>query len=891
MHPRIRRLARTLLALPLALLAAKAADLPAFDFARPEVAAEWKALHDVDLAHTNGVLAARITGGDPYFAGPKRDYPEGLPLWMVLEVESDVAGHGQVFWAGPQPESEERSARFFIPAKSRSRIRVPLPPLAPGTRLRLDPPGTEGTCRLASLRFEPRPALSGPVWAPVGIPTLQRHPGRLYVDRLELTHDASGPGHFTLRLGAELLAIGHTNAPVGYRLGDKTRWFTLGQPLPGKDRFQRTPASIALESHHRDPDGGTWILQHEFIRTTKGFEVKSGIRVDQEREVVFAPALLLLPGVGSFGPHKSQGLLAGIEYLGDEESSSERDLVGRQALRQVPAPHKFTFPLMALAARDAWLSLDWEPHPDLAALHDSPDRITRSGGHLFGLIHPGADAARREDGSLMPYEGRPLKPGDILSARAFLAAGPGHTVDEAVRAFVSRHPLPPLPRPVPQAAEYFRLAARGWLDSGIRDGARYRHAIGNGFGSSHAPDAGYYMGWLASRVRDPGLAERLIVAARENREQVPAHAWFGAQVGHVKLASPALTALQATNAADHARTVARQHLDALGPQTRFLYRAPGGGARDLGATHFTNHANGLTATHLAIAFDQALLAGDSRLVDECLEHARRLPDEDEVPRGAQTWEVPLHTPDILASAYLLKVNVLAYELTGEPLFLHRAVYWAWTGVPFVYLASPGPGPVGVYSTTPVLGATQFIAPNWIGLPVQWCGLVYAEALLRLAPHDRSLDWRRLAHGIALAGVQHTHPESDGPAMGCLPDSFDLVAQSRNPVPINPGTLLPLAAEAYGEPPMQGFAVARIPRLWALAAGPVRTAESSDHRVRFALELPKGAPSQVVLGNVPPDARFHWNGRPLQPLETGAPVPGRALLTLDGPGELRVDWQP
>jgi hypothetical protein len=57
-------------------------------------------------------------------------------------------------------------------------------------------------------------------------------------------------------------------------------------------------------------------------------------------------------------------------------------------------------------------------------------------------------------------------------------------------------------------------------------------------------------------------------------------------------------------------------------------------------------------------------------------------------------------------------------------------------VPFVYLVNPtaaqSSGAVGPYATIPVLGATNWQAPNWIGLPVEWCGLVYADSLARLA---------------------------------------------------------------------------------------------------------------------------------------------------------------
>jgi hypothetical protein len=868
-----------------------AADLPAFDLSDPTTAAQWKPAHDVSLRATNGALHVGITGTDPYFIGPARNYPTDLPLWMIVEGRSDSAGSAQVFWAGRLPESEERSVRFFMPGNTNAVLRIPIPPIGPGTRLRVDPPGFSGSFTLRSLRFEPRPTLTLPTWAPAHAASMTGITATLRAGPLTLRHAATGPGAFVIDINGRPFAIGHTQAPIGYQRDGTTRWFDLGSPLAPGPRFKRSPRSVEIQSRHRDPDGAVWTFDQTFDVDGEHLRHRSRIRVDQDRNVVFAPALLVLPGAGSFGTRKSQGLLAGVEYLADEESSSERDLIGAQARRQVVDPLKLTFPLMAIAAEGNWLSLSWNPGAaaslPLAPLHDSPDRITGSGGHLFGILHPGARPEVREDGSLLPYAGHPLKAGVALEAESFLTAGSGNTVVHALQSHIRRAGLPPLPKPVTSAQEYYRLAARGWLDSGIREGARYRHAVGNGFHPSPAPDAGYFESWLSHRITDPALAERLTLAARENAATIPDNAWMQGLIGHIRFPSPALVALKAPATARTSVSLARQHLDALGPETRLHYRAPSP-AQDLGRTHWTNHANGLTATHLSQAFDHALLSGDATLVDECLVHLRRMSQyDDEVPRGAQTWEVPLHTPDILASAYLVKVYVLGYELTGDRLFLERARYWAWTGVPFVYLASPVEGPVGVYSTTPVLGATQFIAPNWIGLPVQWCGLVYAEALLRLAAHDRSLNWTRLAHGIALAGVQHVHPESDGPAMGCLPDSFDLRAQSRNPVPINPGTLLPLAAIAYGERSLHGFAAAHTPRVWISAAGPAQTILAEPSRVRFRIQLPRDETSHVIVGSTRAPSTLLWKGQPIEREADPEAPASRTVLRLSGDGELEL----
>jgi hypothetical protein len=118
-----------------------------------------------------------------------------------------------------------------------------------------------------------------------------------------------------------------------------------------------------------------------------------------------------------------------------------------------------------------------------------------------------------------------------------------------------------------------------------------------------------------------------------------------------------------------------------------------------------------------------------------------------------------------------------------------------TGVPFVYLW--GDKPIMRYGTTAVLGATNWKAPLWIGRPVQWCGLVYADALLDLAAHDDTLDWRKLARGITIAGEQMQYPE--GNHVGTLPDSIGLNTQQRYPADINPVALVNLRRRLADKP--------------------------------------------------------------------------------------------
>lgn len=162
------------------------------------------------------------------------------------------------------------------------------------------------------------------------------------------------------------------------------------------------------------------------------------------------------------------------------------------------------------------------------------------------------------------------------------------------------------------------------------------------------------------------------------------------------------------------------------------------------------------------------------------------------PRGGQTWEVPLHTPDILGASRCTLANVGAYEATGDAGYLAAARRWAISGLPFVYLwEAPGLEPgrnypeedaagrpiIMKYATIAVYGATEGNLTQWFGRPVQWCGLDYALALILLAKYDATLDWARIADGIVSCAECQLHDgEIDAGFNGLLPDSVDVATQ-------------------------------------------------------------------------------------------------------------------
>lgn len=847
--------------------------LPAFDFTRPETVAEWQPTNHISrISHSPEGMVIEIGGYDPYTHGPVREYPGGVPLWLEIRLKSDHTGMLQIFYAAQgQGSSEARSVRRYIDSTDWVTLKMPLPPLSARSWIRIDPPGTSGKCVIAAMRFSARVTPAVPIWQrPHAITTQARRSFPIVTSgSVAVSFAEEAPGAFTVSVKGQPVAVGWNTAQVCYEASGGVDWLALAEraecKVTGNNR--RTTLTCTFT----DRDGVNWRIEHIFTpnRQKDAIDVRCVVTVNRDRQVYFLPMFVLFAGARLFeetpvppltpGGDKNQALFAGLEYLENEPSSSEADVIGPASKRQVPDSLKITAPLMVIQANKRYVGMVWQMAEHFSALFDSPDRLLGSYGHVMGVLFPGSDGNNREEGNLLPYYPETLTANTPLVLDVTIIGGEGDTIIPAVQQYLRLRGLPPVPNTGLDAQGYLRLAGEGWLESKIREGNLYRHAVWPGFGPQAAGDAAVWLEWIAEHTSDRQLARRLREAAQGAISVVRREQYLFSRVSHVAYPVTPLIYGAVAEAVQAARNSARDLLRQFQPDGTVLFE-PRPGGLDYARTHWERTANGLTAAVVVRLLENALVCGDKEVIRQALQRLDQLKRFDNtVPRGAQTWEVPLHTPDILASAHLVRAYVIGYELTGNPEHLRRARYWAWTGVPFLYLINPTGQTVGPYSTIPVLGATSWQAPVWFGLPVQWCGLVYTDALYWLARLEPKAHWKTLADGMTAAGIQHTWKQDDAERKGLLPDFYHLREQRSDGPAINPGTVQANAVRLYNLTPVYDYRVLQSSGLVVHAAGALTVQSDTKSRVRLQVKPWLKRPCYLLVNGFSRQPQVRLNG--------------------------------
>ena len=197
-------------------VAARGEGLPSFDFSKADDLKLWHPAHDVTKfeSQPDGVRIT-IGGPDPYLVGPRRDFPDGVPLRMTLKLKSDTGGVAQIFYIKDHA-TEEDSVRFEVRAGEWQKQRVNLPPLGKGVGLRFDPPGSGGSCVVTYLRFEPRIAWPEPAWPKPVPPVITAQSPVIASGDLKLVHDGKSSGSFQLQLAGKPMGIGLNRSVIGY---------------------------------------------------------------------------------------------------------------------------------------------------------------------------------------------------------------------------------------------------------------------------------------------------------------------------------------------------------------------------------------------------------------------------------------------------------------------------------------------------------------------------------------------------------------------------------------------------------------------------------------------------------------------------------------------------
>ncbi len=800
-------------------------------------------------------LTFASTGIDPWIEGPAVDVAGQDWTKVTVRMRSTADTSGELFY-GPRFRAGH-SVRFTIQNDGQWHDYAVIikEPLGRGTRFRLDPAAGEGDIAVRSItvdtlaRIETPPLVKPKRFARSAEPALMRS------GALTLEHRDRHWGDFIIKIDGVEMAVGYHGDQIGLMHAGGPEWLKLDEggfdaAMSVENEIIAYANRIDVQHQIRDSGSANWLLMRRFepgpCEGTIALEIECV--VDQDRELIHLPWLTLFAGLETFGTHKTQGLLAGLEYLSDEPSSSQADITTPEHIRRIPDPVKITFPMMAVTSNDRYVGLIWESSDMMAPVFDSPDRLYNSGGHLMALTAPAVGAHRFEN-DFAAHTPVTLKANQPLKMRAMIIGGAGKTIIPAVQHYVRLKGFPERPRVTGGFETALKRLAHGWLDSAANEGGRYRHAVwGTSFGAQPAPDAPLYMDWLAHHVTDADLVKRLEAGRDLALAQLPGDGPHLGAISHVRSPAPPLVfgGAPAFVAArmEEAKRLLRQ-FDACG----IKHYHPG--KADYGKTHFANHANGFAAAHVARILEAATLSANPELIAQglaLLDKQTALYAET-VPRGAQTWEIPLHTPDILASAYMVKSYVLGHLLSGRGDYLEQARYWAWTGVPFVYLENPTSGEVGPYGTIAVLGGTNWQAPVWFGLPVQWCGLVYASALHHLGQYDAEGPWRQIASGITASGLQMVWPEEDQKRQGLLPDFYHLRAQVSDGPAINPGTVQASVPELIHTGPL--YDVHRLEKAnWFIHAPcGIRGIEENANSIRFAVDGWGSKPYTVLVSGV------------------------------------------
>ena len=665
------------------------------------------------------------------------------------------------------------------------------------------------------------------------------------------------------------------------------------------------PGGCGLEFTRSLDDGtGTrWDCRFSFVLSNDDrIKLVYEATPDQDGSLAHFQGPTLHVGEGAFGAGKDDALFCGLEWLvGEEASSSNLDMHDPDYyVRFVPHPNKITVPLMAFSKSDAALALYWDclqkwdgTNDRPAAVFASPNFIEGQQNHLMGLFLPSVPAwvnSNTLEAAAVPY---PFKARTPLRLEAWIAAvTPAPQSLACLERWFQTFGVPD-PAPIPRGSylKEIEFSTRAFLESLWLDNEREWRIFGG---------QGYV---LSSKGRPPPFAFQLRMAALVTQDDALRRRCNDRAALAEKLGgfSPQWDDLGFTWADPLPPLVALgrdalQRLDSMEPDGswRFRTRVETAGVfkgLDYSLLGPDRAAEvGTCALNLYEVLRFARLTGDADLF-KAAEKPLAFIEQFAVPRAAQVWECPVHSPDILAAADALEAELEAYRCSGNPHCLQEARRWAWTGLPFVYVWNPPGKPILRYASIPIFGASWY-SGSWIGQPVQWNGLRYAYALLKLADYDHSFPWRRVAEGLTVSALYQQ--DTEGPNLALWPDNFSVLDCSKCPSLFEPG---PIAKNIYKilgrdiEPATTTLETGGH-RVSITTRARLSQAAWKDDLLTFQAQFPDGEGGCVVAAGLEKPLRVLLDGSPLAPSRPDGwrylDGHGFLVVRLPGPGPHLVE---
>ncbi|MEA1951030.1 MAG: hypothetical protein U9N87_06575, partial [Planctomycetota bacterium] len=662
----------------------------------------WRAGQDCTLSVAAGVLSIRSTGIDPQILRVVQ--AETGPLLITLRARSKDNGDWRVFWTTRQSpqRSERQAAGFSLKTDGRwHEVSVRCDTRGKLRDLRIDPGNQPGSVDIDWIRLdrtvlhplsiEVREVLDRQVCFDVinhgaepiefsvfkkkhrldgqqSLTLRERLPSEKPLDMLTIDVRCGGLPPLCRRVFAVNpnakgdWIVRPLNAPDAQNVGriEIAADGSMAKLYRGKRLAAAIGPLVLLESRpvalkqKENTDGAVCFEGQGVVLRVRPNGCEVDFSIQSEKECEG-------PIVRAMGVLE-QGLFAGQEYLGKgERSSSKLDIETKAHVRFMPPPIQITMPLAAFSTDRGLLAMTWKDMR-LQPTFATPNFVDMAPDHRMSLR------------------------GKRIEATLWMGHG---TVEEAIHWCVKKRGLPPLPKPPRTVDEQWTLCRKA-LGGPLKTKDGWGHCAGERWGRQPFAD-------MASTVW------RLDGKAPELKKLVPNGA-------HVRNDAIYFVTGRAKKWLAFRRQQAERIIKRQQPSGAFRYK----GKYLKG--HFEDTASGFCAMQAAKLLEFARLTGDKKALDAgilAIDYMKRF----RTPRGAQVWELSLHTPDQLASAYLVHAYTRGFELTGNRQYLKEARRWALSGVPFVYLWQCHP--IMLYAAPPVFGATNWVARSSSARPNSW----------------------------------------------------------------------------------------------------------------------------------------------------------------------------